>query len=161
MLGLKFNHFTKTLYDEIAYPSPNFNGANVEVWDWINPTLYWACNYYSMLRSKLIHVVKKGPRRLPYCHWWRRWSLSIWRHPTLSLTITWSPGLHHLPREQVNRSDAKTGIFGDNCVNIMAFVALAPWIARTVTITILTLQDIGVLWPLLLTWINFNLNMDK
>ena len=32
---------------------PNFNGAAVEVWEWIgNFTLYWACDYWSMF---LVH----------------------------------------------------------------------------------------------------------
>ena len=45
-----------------------------------HPTLYWACDYLSMLGSKLIHVCKRGPRSP--CHldsergvkqegWWR------------------------------------------------------------------------------------------
>ena len=30
------NHIFDKLWDEIIYPSPNFNGYTVEVWEWIN-----------------------------------------------------------------------------------------------------------------------------
>ena len=38
-------------WDEITYPFLNFNGC----------TLYWACDYLSMLGLKLNHVSKRGP----------------------------------------------------------------------------------------------------
>ena len=47
---------------EITYPFPNVNGATVEVWEWIFPTLYWTSNYLSLLVLKLIYVSKRFPR---------------------------------------------------------------------------------------------------
>ena len=39
---------------------------------WINPTLYWACAYISMLGLKSIHVSKRAPE-------WSEWSLGrVW-----------------------------------------------------------------------------------
>ena len=35
---------------------------------WFHPTLYWACNYLSMLGLKLIHVSKLGPRSIAVDH---------------------------------------------------------------------------------------------
>ena len=51
--------------DEITYPFPYFNGAAIEVWEWISNsshTLYWACDYLSKLRLKSICISKRGPR---------------------------------------------------------------------------------------------------
>ena len=62
---------------EVTNPFPNFNGATVEVWEWISnfiphfirhdkwchPTLYWASDYLSMLGLKLNHASKWAP-----CH---------------------------------------------------------------------------------------------
>ena len=42
------------MWDEITYSFPNFNGANVEVWELIS-------NFNPMLEFKLIHVSKRGP----------------------------------------------------------------------------------------------------
>ena len=46
------------VWDEIIYPTANFNAATVEVWEWISelvhPALHDGCNYLSiMLRLKL------------------------------------------------------------------------------------------------------------
>ena len=30
------NHMSSKVWDKITYPFPNFNGATVEVWEWIN-----------------------------------------------------------------------------------------------------------------------------
>ena len=35
-LSLDKNHIHCKVWDEIAYPFPNFNGATVEVWEWIS-----------------------------------------------------------------------------------------------------------------------------
>ena len=53
------------MWDEITYPFPNFNSATVEVGEWISNFIphSWACDYLSMLKLKLIHVSKRGPRR--------------------------------------------------------------------------------------------------
>ena len=49
----------------ITYPFPNFNGATVEVWEWISNFIshftHRACDYLSMLGFKLYHVDKRGP----------------------------------------------------------------------------------------------------
>ena len=52
------------MWDEIPHPFPNFNGATVEVWEWISdliPHLYNGCSYLSMLESKFTHDSKWGP----------------------------------------------------------------------------------------------------
>ena len=51
------------VWDEITSPFPNFmveslKFGNEEV---ISPTLYWVCDYLSMLRSKTIHVSERSP----------------------------------------------------------------------------------------------------
>ena len=53
--------------DEITYPFLNFNGATVEVKEWISnfiPHFKGACGYLSMIGLKLIHVSKSGYGRL-------------------------------------------------------------------------------------------------
>ena len=52
--------------DKITYPFPNFNGYTVEFCKRISNlnTLYYGCNYLSMLGLKLIHVIKRGLRPL-------------------------------------------------------------------------------------------------
>ena len=54
------NYIHDNVWDEIMYPFPNFNAA-VGVWgngisNFIHPTLYWACDYLSMLRLKWINT---------------------------------------------------------------------------------------------------------
>ena len=57
------NYIHYNVLDEISYPSPNSNGAIVAVWEWIcNFThILLACNYLSMLGSKLIFFSKMCP----------------------------------------------------------------------------------------------------
>ena len=54
------------MWDEITNPFPNFNGATVEVWEWISnlfyPIFHWSCHYLCMLGLKLTHVSKRGSR---------------------------------------------------------------------------------------------------
>ena len=52
------------VWDEITHPLPNFNGATVEVWEWISNfiTLYNGYDYLSMPGLKLNHVSKRGPK---------------------------------------------------------------------------------------------------
>ena len=54
------------MWDEIANPFPNFNGAAIEVWEWISNLIshYRTCDYLSMLGLMMIHVIKRGP----WCH---------------------------------------------------------------------------------------------
>ena len=47
------------VWDGIIYPFPNFNSAAVEVWEWIHPTLYLVCIYWSILWFKFIHISKR------------------------------------------------------------------------------------------------------
>ena len=57
------NHIPSKVWDEIAYPFPNFNGRTLDVWELIsNFTLCNGCNHLSMLGLKLIHVNIRGPR---------------------------------------------------------------------------------------------------
>ena len=48
------NYIHYTVWDEITYSFPNFNGAHT--------TLYQECDYLSMLGLKLNHVSKRGHR---------------------------------------------------------------------------------------------------
>ena len=53
------------MWEEISYPSPNFNGAtgtSLGMDKQSHSTLCWACDYLSILRLKLNHVSKRGPR---------------------------------------------------------------------------------------------------
>ena len=56
------NHTHYNVWDDITYPFLNFNGATVEVYEWISNfiTLHWACDYLSMLGLKLMHISKRG-----------------------------------------------------------------------------------------------------
>ena len=56
------NHMRIKMWDEIAYPFPNFNGATVEVWKCVSNFIphFNGCNYLSMLGLKLVHVRKMG-----------------------------------------------------------------------------------------------------
>ena len=56
------------MWDEITYPFPNFNGATVEVWEWITNLISHFMmgvisnsDLLSMLGFKLIHVGKRVP----------------------------------------------------------------------------------------------------
>ena len=56
------NYIHYNVWDEITYSFPNFNGATVEVWEWMSnviPHFIWVCDFISMLGFKLIHVDKK------------------------------------------------------------------------------------------------------
>ena len=73
---------------------------NLEMDKWFYFTLYWACDYLSVLGFKLIHVTKRGPRSfvndaVPHCgiltpfvalnlgHRWLRWLLIARWHQTI------------------------------------------------------------------------------
>ena len=60
------------ILDEITYPLPNFNGATVEVWEWISDFITHfinGCNYLCMLELKLIHVRKRVEGDAHICQW--------------------------------------------------------------------------------------------
>ena len=61
------NHMPSEVWDEITYPFPNFNGATVEVWEWI---FYNGCDKLSILGLKLPYVSKMGPCRQIYYQVW-------------------------------------------------------------------------------------------
>ena len=64
------NYIHYKVCDEIIYPFTNFNGATIEVWEWIsNHTLYNGCNYISMLQLKLNHFSKRSPYCMCGCIW--------------------------------------------------------------------------------------------
>ena len=54
------NYIHYTVSDEITYLFPNFNTAAIEVWEWISNFIPHftghACDYFSILGMKLIHV---------------------------------------------------------------------------------------------------------
>ena len=54
--SIDYTHYK--VLGEMIYPFPNFNGATVEVWEWVHPRLYWSCDYLSMMGLKLNHVNK-------------------------------------------------------------------------------------------------------
>ena len=67
-----------------TYPFPNFNGGNVEVWEWINnfiPHLTW-CNYLSMLGLKL-SCLQTWSRVTCAC--WPSWRTKA--RPTVTVTV--------------------------------------------------------------------------
>ena len=59
------------MWVEITYPFPNFNGWDIEVWEWINNFIPHftgpVADYLSMVGLKLIHVYKRGPDS-KFCH---------------------------------------------------------------------------------------------
>ena len=59
------NYIYYKVQDYIIYLFPSFNDAPVEVWEWMHnfhPTLYWACNYVSVLELKLTMLVREVAR---------------------------------------------------------------------------------------------------
>ena len=81
LLAWLCNYTRYEILDEITYPFPNFNGAAVEVWEWISNFIPHFMKRV-MLRLKLNHVSKRGP-------WWKlnRWwrMIVIKVHTFLSL----------------------------------------------------------------------------
>ena len=84
----KSNHTPSNVWGEISYPFPNFNGATVEVWDWMSnfiPQLTaHIIAYWSVLRLKVTHVNKKGTwwpitKTYPVTHQTVCWGLSHYR----------------------------------------------------------------------------------
>ena len=57
------NYIHQTMWDEIIYRFPNFNGVIIEVVGMdtsFHPELYWTCDYLPMLWFKLIVLSKRG-----------------------------------------------------------------------------------------------------
>ena len=55
------------MWNEITYPFLKFKRSSrwsLEMDKWFHPTLYWKCDYLSMLGSNLNHVSKSGPSYL-------------------------------------------------------------------------------------------------
>ena len=88
------------VWDEINYPFLNFNCVIVEVLEWISyftPTLYWACNYLSILGLKLNHVSKRGhwclfTERQKLTHWGRVTHICVGKLTIIGSDNGWSPG---------------------------------------------------------------------
>ena len=60
----KSNYIHYYVWDNITYPFPYPNDATADVFGMdtlFHPTLYWACDYLSMLGLRLIHVSERGP----------------------------------------------------------------------------------------------------
>ena len=58
------NYMSSKVWDEITYPFPNFNGVNVEVWEWIFnfiTTFVMAIITYPCWGLRLIHFSKRPP----------------------------------------------------------------------------------------------------
>ena len=121
------NNIHYKLWDEITYPFLNFNGATVEVLEWINniiPHITTGCNYLSMLGLKLNHVSKSG-------HWWL---IEIMALVPLADVIT----LHVFPlcnvtRISVVRVMADTVLLGKRYFHIMFFktVSVSKFFSQT------------------------------
>ena len=60
------NYIHYKVWDEITYPFLNFNGYTVEVWEWIDNFIPCLTGHVITHRcwEKLIHVSKRGPRKL-------------------------------------------------------------------------------------------------
>ena len=58
-----WNILNNKVWDEITYPFPNFKSCTVEVWEWISNcvSLYYACNYFSILWLMLIYISERDP----------------------------------------------------------------------------------------------------
>ena len=58
------NYIRYTMWDEIIYPFPNFNGATVEVWKWISnfiPHFIGNCDYFTILVNWALVVGNHTP----------------------------------------------------------------------------------------------------
>ena len=86
------NHIHYKMWDEMTYPFPKFNGATVEVWEWISNFTHTlvACDYLSMLRLKLNHVSKRGLGNVVALLHYPLRTNGVSRHVNLHITL---PGL--------------------------------------------------------------------
>ena len=84
------NNYTHyTVWDEITYPFPNFNGSTIEVWEWISnfilQSIVHVITYLHLIGLKLIHISKRSPRRF------RRRGIG-YRGERIALTLNGRPG---------------------------------------------------------------------
>ena len=89
------NYIHYKVWGEITYSLPNFNGAAAEIWEWVNPTLFWACDYFYMLDWKLIHVDERVfgsssslDRKFidSRDYWFSKFAIFIWFYQILGIT---------------------------------------------------------------------------
>ena len=62
---INFDHMPSKVWNQITYPFPNFNGATVDVWEWISdliPHFIMDVITYPCKDKKLVHVSIRGPR---------------------------------------------------------------------------------------------------
>ena len=82
------------MWDAITYPFLNFDGGTVEIKEWISnfTPRVCVCNYFTLLRLKLIHASKRGPS-FPTAKKWAPVSVSMynwqpaWNEQLLILNI--------------------------------------------------------------------------
>ena len=90
------------MWDEITYPYPSFNGAAVEVWEWISNfiTLYWTCDYLSMLglwSPYILFLASLFSCPIPPTPLGKTVTTSSWRRKYVMLPKTkWTPNLTYL-----------------------------------------------------------------
>ena len=76
-------HMQYKVWNKITNRFPNFNGAAVEVWVWKSnfiPHFFWAYDYLSTLRFKLVRLNKKG-------HWSYDWNETQHNHIIITIII--------------------------------------------------------------------------
>ena len=65
---------------------------------WFHPTLYWACDYLSMLGVKFIHVSKRGHLRYPIGFWsGHRYAISSSRLECFRISKTYTVVIGYTP----------------------------------------------------------------
>ena len=111
------NYTHYNVWDEITYPFLNFNGAIVEVQEWIStfiPHFSGACDYLSMLGLKLNHVNKRGSRRSLCINKWK-----VFIHTSYH-KARWG-GNYDSPDNVIRRQIPNKSPMKSNVVNTMKF----------------------------------------
>ena len=136
--------------DGITYPFLNFNGSTIEVWECISntkshPTLYWACDYLSMLGLKLNHVSKRG-------HWYTdNFTANISNQHSWKLAGTVGPTKH-----------AKKTLFNPSSkVNSLAPGKFEWNFKQVIFKRILVIDDWGISCEIALIWMSLDFTDDQ
>ena len=150
----------------MVYPSPNFNGEAVDVWELINHFVPHYTGFVISYRCWDSIVFVKGTPGVAYT-WWKRVTISL----VTSVCVA-NPSFHLLPPRGENENSVKPG-FSDNEAPSTSLQETTTTTTTTKTTTTTTtcrhwsprqlqpLRGTAHLWPLLQTWINFNPGMDK
>ena len=113
----------------ITYPFPKLQPSNHWIWgmnNQLHPTVYWARDYLSILRSKLIHISKRGPSTYGSAHMRFMGALSSGNTLVSSSDIDhWVQKLIHA-EIKVNPIN-KRGSFCPEFCKIAVFCALSFW----------------------------------